>query len=104
MNTRSKVSYKVKDEFETDDVEYDHILDFEFVEENENGNQSEDEQRCGKGFVFSKEYERRFNILLKTYGALLQHQSDRNLPRTHIASSYMSTKAKNANEMTGLFI
>ena len=34
----------------------------------------------------------------------LMHQSDRNIPRTHIKTNYTSVGYKNANEMTGILL
>jgi hypothetical protein len=54
--------------------------------------------------VFSDKYGKRFDNIAKTYGYYLMHQSDRNLPRTHINTNYTSVANKNANEMTSIFI
>lgn len=58
----------------------------------------------GQYNVFSKGYEEKFENLCKKYGKLLQHQSDRNLPRTYFNSRYMATTRKNGHEMAGLIL
>ena len=54
--------------------------------------------------VFSQNYSKHFDELSKQYGFLLSHQSDQDLPRTHINTNYTSITRKNANEMSGILI
>jgi hypothetical protein len=53
--------------------------------------------------VFPETYCKEFNKIAKHYGAILSHQSDKDLPRTKFNSSYTSL-IKNADEMGGLFV
>ena len=57
-----------------------------------------------RNFVFGSKYCKYFDNIARTYGFLLMHQSDRNLPRTHFQTNYTSVGYKNANEMSGIFI
>jgi hypothetical protein len=54
--------------------------------------------------VFTQNYSKRFDELAKHYGFLLSHQSDRDLPRTHVNTNYTTITRKNANEMSGILI
>jgi hypothetical protein len=54
--------------------------------------------------VFPKSYCGIFEGLCKKFGKILQHQSDRNRPRTFFNSSYLSIAKKNGHEMAGLII
>ena len=45
-----------------------------------------------------------FEKICSIYGELLQHQSDRNLPRTKIFSNYLTEKKKTGQEMSGLLL
>ena len=63
-----------------------------------------DDSELGNYNVFSKGYEERFENLCKKYGKILQHQSDRNLPRTFFNSRYMTITRKNGHEMAGLIL
>lgn len=54
--------------------------------------------------VFPVSYHKVFEDLCKQYGKLLQHQSDRDLPRTNFNTKYMSITRKNGHEMAGLLI
>jgi hypothetical protein len=58
----------------------------------------------GRLNVFSVKYEARFEQLCKQYGKMLQHQSDRSLPRTYFNTKYMSVTRKNGHEMAGLIL
>jgi hypothetical protein len=54
--------------------------------------------------VFTENYLKVIDKLLRKYGYYLMHQSDRSLPRTHFYTNYTSVGYKNASEMTGIFI
>ena len=54
--------------------------------------------------VFTQNYSKHFDELTKKYGLYLSHQSDRDLPRTHINTNYTTITRKNANEMSGVLI
>ena len=54
--------------------------------------------------VFGPTYTEHFEKACKKIGAILQHQSNRNLPRTKFFSQYTSITKKNGHEMAGLFI
>lgn len=54
--------------------------------------------------VFSDSYSNRFESICRQYGRMLQHQSDRNLPRTYFNSKYLSITKKNGHEMAGLIL
>jgi hypothetical protein len=54
--------------------------------------------------VFSKEYLVTFESLCQYYGKVLQHQSDRGIPRTYFYSKYNSVAKKNGHEMAGILI
>ncbi len=59
----------------------------------------------GRLNVFSAVYESRFESLCKQYGKMLQHQSDRTLPRTSFNTKYMTITRKNGHEtMAGLIL
>jgi len=62
------------------------------------------EEELSSRCVFGPQYRDRFERLCKKYGAILQHQSDRDLPRTKMYSKYTSKCCKNGHEMAGLFI
>jgi Plavaka transposase len=61
-------------------------------------------EELGSHNVFSKSYEVHFENLCKKYGKILQHQSDRSLPRTYFNSKYMSVTRKNGHEMAGMLL
>ena len=61
-----------------------------------------DSSDLGQYNVFSKGYEDCFEKLCKKYGKMLQHQSDRNLPRTFFNTRYMTITRKNGHEMADL--
>ncbi len=63
-----------------------------------------DISKLGNHNVFSKKYEDTFEKLCKKYGKMLQHQSDRNIPRTFFNSRYMTITRKNGHEMAGLIL
>ena len=63
-----------------------------------------DSTELGNHNVFSKSYEDIFENLCKKYGKILQHQSDRNLPRTYFNTRYMTITRKNGHEMAGLIL
>jgi hypothetical protein len=63
-----------------------------------------DSTELGQFNVFSNGYEDQFEKLCQKYGKMLQHQSDRNLPRTHFNSRYMTVTRKNGHEMAGLIL
>jgi Plavaka transposase len=65
-------------------------------------NYNENSTGCRK--VFSSKYIKRFDKLATRYGLYLSHQSDRQLPRTHIHTNYTTTTRKNANEMSGVLL
>ena len=69
-------------------------------------NDSEDllQTDFGNKNVFSKLYNKRFENLASKYGYYLSHQSDRDLPRTHLYSNYTTTTRKTANEMSGVLL
>jgi Plavaka transposase len=54
--------------------------------------------------VFSEKYSNRFETICQQYGKMLQHQSDRNLPRTYFHSKYLAVTKKNGHEMAGLIL
>ena len=54
--------------------------------------------------VFTQNYSKHFDELSKRYGYLLSHQSDRELPRTHINTNYTTITRKNAHEMSGIIL
>ena len=54
--------------------------------------------------VFTQNYSKHFDEITKKYGFYLSHQSDRELPRTHINTNYTTITRKNANEMSGILI
>jgi hypothetical protein len=54
--------------------------------------------------AFSESYCRIFDKLSRHYGKLMMHQSDRDIPRTHFYSSYVTTARKNASEMSGILL
>jgi hypothetical protein len=54
--------------------------------------------------VFTQNYSKHFDELTKRYGYLLSHQSDRELPRTHINTNYTTITRKNAHEMSGIIL
>ena len=58
----------------------------------------------GRLNVFSPTYEARFEHLCKHFGYILQHQSDRSLPRTYFNTKYMTVTRKNGHEMAGLIL
>ena len=69
----------------------------------ENDNEDEPVEFSSKN-VFSQNYSKHFDDLAKQYGLYLSHQSDRDLPRTHINTNYTTITRKNANEMAGILI
>ena len=54
--------------------------------------------------AFSESYCRVFDKLSRHYGKMMMHQSDRDIPRTHFYSSYVSIARKNASEMSGILL
>ena len=55
-------------------------------------------------YAFSEKYITSFEKLCKKYGKYFQHQSDRNLPRTHFNTTYTACTRKNGHEMAGLLL
>jgi hypothetical protein len=84
-----------------DEVSVDSLSTTSYSEDSTNWNNGVELSRQG---VFGTNYCKSIDILAKRYGFYLQHQSDRNLPRTHFNSNYTSVSYKNANEMSGIFI
>ena len=54
--------------------------------------------------VFGPKYRSHIEQLCKKYGNLLQHQSDKSLPRTKFSSAYTNTTKKSGHEMRGLLL
>lgn len=75
----------------------------EVIDVNIDNNDDEDVLLSNKN-VFTQNYSKHFDELTKRYGFYLSHQSDRDLPRTHINTNYTTTTRKNANEMSGVLI
>jgi hypothetical protein len=63
-----------------------------------------DEVSFSKKNVFNSNYSKHFDELAKRYGLFLVHQSDRELPRTHINTNYTTITRKNAHEMSGILL
>ena len=57
-----------------------------------------------RNYVFSQKYAETFNKLCIKQGKILQQQSDRNKPRTHFSTSYISISKKNGHEIPGLLL
>ena len=57
-----------------------------------------------KYFSFSQAYLDFFDKLCRRYGRHLQHQSDRDLPRTLFSGNYVTVAKKNAHEVAGIIL
>jgi hypothetical protein len=55
-------------------------------------------------FVMSDAMKIEIDVIAKTYGRMLQHQSDRNLPRTYFANGISSETKKSAHEQQGVLL
>ena len=71
---------------------------------NKNSTSNNDNNEFSSRCVFTPTYSKRFEGLTLQYGKLLMHQSDRDLPRTHFNTNYLTTTRKNAHEMSGILI
>ena len=94
-------------------VKFQAQLDATFLNDTANFNEESDEDdeyedidpnNLSTRNVFPVSYHERFESLCKKYGKMLEHQSDRNKPRTHFNSSYMTHTKKNGHEMSGLIL
>jgi hypothetical protein len=99
-------------EYDSDDEEVDNDipnLDDDEEEEilnpqDETAEEEEEEIEYSSHYVFPQEYCASFDNLCRKYGKYLQHQSDRQLPRTYFNSSYIKIAKKNAHEMAGILL
>lgn len=80
---------------EDDDNEDDD--DVEYIPEN-------DPDKISTHWCFPDTYKGKFEDMCVFYGALLNHQSDRSIPRTKFNTKYMAVTKKNGHEMAGLII
>lgn len=62
--------------------------------------EDESSSRC----VFGPTYRDTFEKHCQFYGSLLQHQSDRDIPRTNLFTHYTKKSQKNGHEMPGILI
>ena len=81
----------------TNDDEEDDDDEFEFTPET-------DPDKISTHWCFPDSYKGKFEDMCVFYGAILNHQSDRSLPRTKFNSKYMAVTKKNGHEMAGLII
>lgn len=89
-NKKKKKSSIIIEEEDEDD-------EFEFTAET-------DPEKLSTHWCFPKAYQGKFEYMCVFYGTILNHQSDRNLPRTKFSTEYMKTTKKNGHEMAGLLI
>jgi hypothetical protein len=83
---------------------YNYALLALFDRKSAKNTEDPDEIEFSNKNVFTQNYSKHFDELCKRYGLLLSHQSDRELPRTHVNTNYTTTTRKNANEMSGILL
>ena len=89
----------------SDNEEEEEENDEDIDEENDDSDNDDEYNLCqgipesitykySRNYVFPQSYCANFEGICKKYGALLQHQSNRELPRTNFNSSYLSIAKK----------
>lgn len=84
--------------------ENDSLVETENTLGTSSATKSDGEWIDSKFFSFSQTYLDYFDEICRRYGRYLQHQSDRELPRTLFNANYVTIAKKNAHEVAGILI